>query len=153
MPSTISSFVIPFSCLQSFPGSFLMSWLFASGGQNIEASALVSGLPMNIQGWFPLGLTGLISFLSKGLICPRVFASTTVWRHLFFGPQPFLLSSSHRYSANYLRTFLGFERMQAFLLNPPKPWLSLMPVATALKESNKWVEILIWTFNVLYECF
>ena len=56
--------VIPFSsCLQSFPasGSFPMSWLFTSGGQRIGASASASVLPMNIQGWFPLGLTGLIS--------------------------------------------------------------------------------------------
>ena len=71
---TISSFVFPFSsCLQSFPasGSFLMSWLFASGDQSIGASASV--LPMNNQGWFPLGLTGLICLLSKGL--SRVFPS------------------------------------------------------------------------------
>ena len=73
----ISSSVAPFSsCLQSFPasGSFLMSWLFASGGQSIRAPASV--LPMNIQGWFPLGLTGFISLLSKGL--SRVFSNTTV---------------------------------------------------------------------------
>ena len=66
---TISSSVIPFSsCLQSFPasGSSPMSWLFASGGQSIGTSATV--LPMNIQGWFPLGLTGLISLMSKGLV-------------------------------------------------------------------------------------
>ena len=58
---TISSSVVPFSCLQSFPasGSFPVSQLFASGGQSIGASASV--LPMNIQDWFPLGLTGLIS--------------------------------------------------------------------------------------------
>ena len=65
---TISSSVIPFSsCLQSFPASesFPMSCLFASGGQSIGASASV--LPVNIQGWFPLGLTGLISLQSKGL--------------------------------------------------------------------------------------
>ena len=65
---TISSSVVPFSsCPQSFPasGSFPTSWLFASGGQRIGASASV--LPMNIQGWFPLGLTGLISLLFKGL--------------------------------------------------------------------------------------
>ena len=65
---TISSCVIPFfSCLQSFPasGSFLMSQLFASGGQSIGASASV--LPMSIQDWFPSGLTGLISLQSKGL--------------------------------------------------------------------------------------
>ena len=79
---TISSSVIPFfSYLQSFPasGSFLMSQLFASGGQSIGALASASVLPMNIQGWFPLGLTGLISLLSKEL--SRVFSSTTVWRH------------------------------------------------------------------------
>ena len=58
---TVSSSVVPFSCLQSFPasGSFLRSQLFASGGQSIEASASV--LPMNVQNWFPLGLTDLIS--------------------------------------------------------------------------------------------
>ena len=60
---TISSSVIPSSCLQSFPtsGSFLMSQLFTSDGQSIGASASASVLLMNIQGWFPLGLTGLIS--------------------------------------------------------------------------------------------
>ena len=83
---TISSSVIPFSaCLQSFPasGSFLMNWLFASGGQYIGASASV--LPMNIQGWFPLGLTGLISLQSKGF--SRVFCNTTVQKHQFFNAQ------------------------------------------------------------------
>ena len=63
----ISSSVIPFSsCLQSFPasGSFLMSQLFASGGQSIGVSASASVLPMKIQDWFPLGWTGCISLLS-----------------------------------------------------------------------------------------
>ena len=67
---TISSSVIPLSsCLQSFPasGSFPMSQLFTSGGQSIGDSASASVLPMNIQVWFPLGLTGLISLLSRGL--------------------------------------------------------------------------------------
>ena len=76
----------PFSsCPQSFPasGSFPVSWFFASGGQNIGASASASVLPMNIQGWFPLGLTDLISLLSKGL--SRVFSSTKIWKHQFFG--------------------------------------------------------------------
>ena len=70
------------SCLQSFPasGSFLISQFFASGGQSIGASA--SALPMNIQDWFPLGLTGLISLLSKWL--SRVFCNTTVQKHQFF---------------------------------------------------------------------
>ena len=73
---TISSFVVPItSHLQSFPasGSFPLSWLFASEGQRTGASASVSVLPVNIQGWFPLGLTVLISFESKGL--SRVFHS------------------------------------------------------------------------------
>ena len=93
---TISSSVIPFSsCLQSFPasGSFPTSWLSTSGGQSIGASALASVLPVNIQSWLPLKLTGLISSLCKGL--SRVFSSTTVQRHQFFGVQPFLLSSFH----------------------------------------------------------
>ena len=93
---TISSSVFPFSsCLQSFPGSgsFPMSQLFASGGQNIGASALASVLLLNIQGWFPLQLTGLVSLQSKGF--SRVFSSTTIRRHQFFSAQPFLLSSSH----------------------------------------------------------
>ena len=82
---TISSSVIPFSsCLQSFPASwsFLMSQLFALGGQSIGASASASVLPMNIQGSFPLGFTSLISLLSKGL--SRVFSSTTIWKHQFW---------------------------------------------------------------------
>ena len=88
---TISSSAALFSCLQSFPASVSlpMSQLFASGDQSIGASALASVLPMNIQGWFPLGLTGLISLQSKGL--SRVFSSTTIWKHQFlvlnlFGP-------------------------------------------------------------------
>ena len=72
---TISSSVIPFSCPQSFPasGSFQMSQVFTSGGQSIGVSASASVLPMNIQDYFPLGLTGLISLLSKGL--SRVFST------------------------------------------------------------------------------
>ena len=56
-----------------------MSWLFISGGQSIGASASASFFPMNIQGWFPLGLIGLIFLQSKGL--SRVFSNTTVWKH------------------------------------------------------------------------
>ena len=76
---TISSSASPFSfCPQSFPASryFPVSLLFVSGGQSIGASASVSVLPKNIQGWFPLELTGLIFLLSKKL--SRVFSSTTV---------------------------------------------------------------------------
>ena len=65
----------------------------ASGGQIIGASPSASLLRMNIQGWFPLGLTGLISLLSKGLFI--VFSNTTVQKHPFFSAQPSLWSSSH----------------------------------------------------------
>ena len=94
---TISSSVTRFSsCPQSFPvsGSFPVSQLFASGGQSIRASASV--LPVNIQGWFPLGLTGLISLLYKGL--SRVFSSTAVWKHQLFSTQPCLWYNSHIHS-------------------------------------------------------
>ena len=92
---TISSSVVPFSCLQPFPasGSFQMSQFFASGGQSIGVSASTSVIPMNIQDWIPLGLTGLISLQSKGL--SRVFSNTTVQKHQFFGAQLFLQSNSH----------------------------------------------------------
>ena len=91
---TISSSVIHFSsCPQFFPesGFFPTSQLLAWGGQSIGVSASVSVLPVNIQGWFPLGLTGLI-LLSKGLW--RVF-SAPVRKHQFFGAQPSLWSNSH----------------------------------------------------------
>ena len=109
---TISSSVIPFSsCLQSFPtsGSFPMSWLFTSGGQHIGALASASVLLMNIQGWFPLGLTGFISLQFKGL--SRVLSNTTVQRHQFFGAQPFLLSCCH------IHTWL-LEKPQLWLYRP-----------------------------------
>ena len=93
---TISSSVVPFfSHLQSFPesGSFPMSQFFASSGQNIGVSASTSVHPMNIQDWFPLGLTGLTSLQSKGL--SRVFSNTTVQKHQFFSAQLPLESNSH----------------------------------------------------------
>ena len=94
---TISSSVVPFSsCLQSFPasGSFARSQFFASGGQSIGVSASASVLPMNIQDWFPLGLTGLISLQSKGL--SRVFSnigSKASIQHSAF----FIVQLSHPY--------------------------------------------------------
>ena len=86
----------PFSsCPQSFPtsGPFPMIQLFAWGGQSIGVSASASVLPMTIQDWFPLGLTGLISLLSKEL--SRVLSNTTVQKHQFFGAQLSLQSNSH----------------------------------------------------------
>ena len=102
---TISSSLAPFStCPQFFlaSGSFPMNWLFPSGGQSIGVSASVSVLPMNIQGWFPLGLTSLISLQSKGV--SRVFSSTTVGKHQFFSAQPFYgpaLTFIHDYWKNH----------------------------------------------------
>ena len=93
---TILSSLVPFSsCPQSFPasGSFPMSQLFTSGGQSIGASASTSVLPMNIHDWYPLGWTGWISLQSKGL--SRVFSTTTVQKHQFFGAQLSSQSNSH----------------------------------------------------------
>ena len=93
-PTPSSSATFFSFCLQSFQASesFPMSWLFTSGGQSIRASASASAsasvLLMNIQGWFPLELTGLISLLSKGF--SRVLFSTTVQKHQFSGAQPSL---------------------------------------------------------------
>ena len=85
MPSTPLVLCCPLSsCLQSFPasGSFPRSQFFVSGDQSFGASASPSVLPMIIQDWFPLGLTGLISSQSKGL--SRVFSNTTVQKHQLF---------------------------------------------------------------------
>ena len=90
-------------------GSFQMSQLFASGGQRIGVSASASVLPMNITGWFPLGLTGLISLQSKGL--SRVFSNTVVQKHQFFDAQPSLWSNS------YIHTRL-LEKPQLWVYGP-----------------------------------
>ena len=92
---TISSFVTPFSsCPQSFPASrsFPVSRGFTSGGQSIGTSALASVLPMNSKGWFPLGLTDLISLQSNGL------SNTTVQKLKLFGAQPSLQSNSYMHT-------------------------------------------------------
>ena len=92
----ISSSVIPFSsCPQSLPasGSFPMIQLFAWGGQSIGVSASASVFPMNTQDWSPLGWTGWISLLSKGL--SRVFSNTTVQKHQLFGAQLSSQSNTH----------------------------------------------------------
>ena len=95
-------------CPQSFPtsGIFPMSRLFPSSGQSIGVSASASVLPMNIQGWFPLRLMGLIFLLSKGL--SGVFSTTTVLRHQFSGILPPLRSSSHNHT---------------WPMGRPQPWL------------------------------
>ena len=104
----------PFLFLPSvFPSiRIFSSQLFSSGVQSIGASASASVLPRNIQGWFPLGLNGWISLLSKGLT--RAFSNTTVQKHQFFGAQPYLngptLTSIHDYwkiIALTIWTFVG----------------------------------------------
>ena len=104
----ISFSVVPFSSyFQSFPNSrsFPNIWLFGSGNQHIGASASASIFPMNIQGWFLLGLTGLISLLFKEL--SRVFSSTTGQKHRFFGPSLLygtILTSVHDLKSHILMT-------------------------------------------------
>ena len=90
---TISSSVIPFSCPQSFSasGSCPMSWLFPSGGQSI--GALASVLPMNIQGWFPLGLIGLISLQPK--VLSRIFSSISSKASVLRCSALFMVQLSH----------------------------------------------------------
>ena len=108
-PTTSFSDVSFSSCPQSFPewGSFPMSCLFISGGQSIGVSASV--LPLNIQGWFPSGLMGLISLMFKGL--SRAFSSTTFQKHQFVSAQPSLWSNSH------IHTWL-LEKLQLWLYGP-----------------------------------
>ena len=109
---TISSSVTSFSsCPQSFPASesFPVSQLFASGSQSIGASASTPVLPMNIQGWFPLGLISLISLLSSGL--SRVFSSTTGRKHQFFSTLSSLWSNSHIHTWLLLETSHNFDYM------------------------------------------
>ena len=103
---------------ESFPasGSFSMSWLFASGCQSIGASASASVLLMNIQSWFPLGLTGLISLLSKGL--SRVLSNNTVQKHQFFNSQPSLWSNPH------ICTWL-LETPQLWVYGPLLLWVKM----------------------------
>ena len=96
MPSNHLSSVIPFSsCPQSLPASesFPKSRFFTSGGQSIGVSASALIFPMNIQDWFPLGLTGWIFLQSKGR--SRVFSNTTLQKHQFFSTQLFSQSNSH----------------------------------------------------------
>ena len=110
---TISSSVAPFSsCPQSFPasGSFPVSQLFSSRGQSIGPSVSASVPSMNIQSWFPLRLTGLISLLSTGL--SRVFSSTTVQKHQFFGaffivPLPHLYMTTGKTIALTIQSFIS----------------------------------------------
>ena len=121
MPSNHLILYCPLFLPSIFPSIrvFSVSQLFASGGQSTGASASALVLPMNIQDWFPLGWTGLISLQSKGL--SRVFSNTTVRKHQFFGSVFFMVQLSHLYktTANTIAlttwTFVG--KMISLLLN------------------------------------
>ena len=115
---TIYSFVAPFFfCPQSFPesGSFPMSWLFTSGGQRTGPLASASVLPMNIQCWFPLGFTGLISLNSKGF--SRVFSSTTIGKHRYFSAQSSLWLTIIEHEMD-MHNFMTLIQPEAQLLLP-----------------------------------
>ena len=122
----------PFSFyLQSFPvsGSFPMSWIFASGCQNTGASTSV--LPMHIQGWFPLGLTGLVSLQFKGL--SRLFFSTTIQKHQFFNTSSVCACHFLIYSAS-VRSLLFLSFIVTILAwNVPLT----APIFLTLQESVK----------------
>ena len=133
IPSSVSSFS---SCLQSFPASesFQMSQLFTSGDRSIGVSASTSVLTMNIPDWFPLGWTGWISLQSKGL--SRVFSSTIVWKHQFFGAQFSLYSNSH---------------IHTWPLEKPKLWLDRSLSAINVSAFNMLFRFVI-TFLPRYKC-
>ena len=134
------------SCLQYFPasGSFPMSQLFTSGGQSIGASASV--LPMSIQGWFPLGLTGLISLQSKRL--SRVFSSTTVGKHQFFGACSAFFMVQLSYSCKTTRKNIALT-IYAFVGQVSK-YVIAIPIwenfSLAWKRSSIWWFLLLSPF-------
>ena len=136
---TISSSVIPFSCLQPFPasGAFPVSQFFESGGQNIGVSASASVLPMNIQDWTPLGWTHWISSQSKGL--SRVFSNATVQKHQFF-TLSFLysptLTSIHDYWKNHSLAYYHFQFPNLTVLYEFFLWANSEPKLH--KERNCW---------------
>ena len=141
---TISSSVVPFSsCPQSFPvsGPFPMSRLFASGSQSIGALASASVLPMNIQDWFPLGLTGLISLQSKGL--SRVFSST-IQKPQFFSAQPSLWANSVKKTIAWT-VCIFVSRVMSLLLT------MLSGFVTAFLPRSQ--RLLIWWLQSLFSWF
>ena len=133
------------SCPQSFPAlwSFPMSQLFALANQSIEASATV--LPMNIQSWFPLGLTGLITLLSKGI--SRVCSSTTVQKHhslaliLLYGQTLTSVHITGKTIALTIQTFVGkvmsvfFNMLSRFIMEK-----AMAPHSSTLAWKIPWME-------------
>ena len=143
-----------------------MSYLFTSDSRSTGASALASILPMNIQGWFPLGLTGLISLLFKGQW--GVFSSTTVQKHQFFGAQPSLWFNSHictwlKIIALTARTFVSkvmsllFNTLSMFVIAflPRSNCLLiswLQSLSTVILEPKKILCILLYYLKTAFTC-
>ena len=145
-----------FSCLQSFPasGSFPISQLLGSGGQSRGASVSASVLPMNIQGWYSLGLTGLTSLLSKGLLWsspgPQFQSINSLALSLLYGPTltPLLDYCKKVHSFDYIQTFVGkvmsvlFNKLSGFVIAfLPRSWHLLISwlqsMFTAILEPKK----------------
>ena len=150
-PIILSSVVPFFSCRQSFPASrsFPMSQLFASGGQNIRASPSVSVLPVNIQGWFPLGLTGFISLLSRGTLKSLIqycsSKASILWCSAFFMDQlSQLYMTTGKTIALTRRTFI--DKVMSLLLN----MLSRL-VITFLPRSKGL--LISWLQSYIYYCW
>ena len=153
--------------LSPFPAAFNPSQhhcLFVSGGQSTGPSASASVLPMNIQGWFPFGLTELISLLSKGL--SRVFSSTTIQKHQFFGTQLSLWSNSHictwllekpklwQYGPLSAKSLL-FNMLSAFvtaflLRSKHLLILCLQPLSAVIFEPKKIKSVTVSVFSPIY---
>ena len=136
MPSHYLILCQTFSCFQSFPesGSFPMSQLFASGRQKIGASASASALPVNIQDWFPLGLTGLISLLSKGL--SRVLSSTMIWKHQFLALSLFFLVQLSISTHDYWKYILLWDKFVYGDLSLIQGCINLAALETAAQCSG-----------------
>ena len=144
-----------------------MNWLFLSGGQSIRVSFSASVFPMNIQDWFPLGLTGLMILLSKGL--SRIFSNTTVWKYQFFSAQPSLRSNSYIHPYMITRKtialtiqtfvckvmFLLFNMLSRFVIAflPRNKCLFiswLQSLSTVILEPKKIKSVTVSIFSLIY---
>ena len=135
---TVSSSVAPFSCPQSLPTSesFPVSQLFASGGQSIGASASV--LPMNIQGWFPLGLTGLISLAVQGTLKSLQHHSS---KASVLQPEPFLVPLSHPihdYWKNHSFDYMNLCRQSDVSAYGTKQLLQIATLVVSPATGDSW---------------
>ena len=117
-----------------------MNWLFLSGGQSFGALVSASVLPMSIQGWFPLGWTGWISLLSKGL--SRIFSKTTVPNHQFFSAQPSLEKATATHSSTLAWQIPWTEepgRLQSMgSLGVGYNWATSLSLFTFMRWRRKW---------------